>query len=897
MSLWSADPQSVEQLRSIFKSTLSSSSSERTAANDALAQARQLPDFDNYLVTLLVFSTASSDVRAAAGINLKNLINKKPLTVRPYVMAVIFEGLQLPDTMVRNITGNVITALFAAHGSTAWPPALPTLLAAAETGTVETREAAVGALAKICEDSALLLELDGPGGENPDLELLQPRILAIAASGPSPKLRALAVGALNYLIPLKATLDAFFESYLHTLFTLANDSAADVRKNVCAAFVLIVETRPNTLAPHMAGVVEYCIHVMQDVDDEVAMEACEFLLALSEAPADARAPFRPQLAAVLPVLLEKMQYLEEQIFIMQALDAKDAGQADRQEDIKRHTAKGKSHGRVADSDSDDDSDDDDDELDSWNLRRCAAATLDALSLVYPADVLSVALPILQEKIVSTEWPTREAAILAFGAVSASCVDLAADKVPTLIPFLVQRLQDDEPRVRQITCWTVSRYAGWVCGEAYGGECANYFAPTFEAVVQCALDGKKIVQEAACSALASFVEAADVSLLEGYVVPLLDHFSQCLRLYQRKNMITLYDCVLTYVDKIGQELFAPNAGNLLPPLLENWQLLDDEDPALWPLLECMLVVAATMGELFAPYAVAVYERAVSILGNAVQLNRDVHTDPEIEAPEKDFIVTSLDLVDGLVQGFKGHAADLMARAPVMPLVVLCLEDHDDDVRQLAYALLGDLAIFSVATVRPSLDHVIVCIGNEINNCSYSSYPVTNNAIWAFGELALTAQPAELAPYLANIVSLLVPVLTATDTQQTVLENAAICLGRLGLAGGTEHVAPRLADIIYPWCAQIMYMPENEEKETAFLGMLHLVQSNPDHGFGGLANQQGRKNLAVFVSCIGNYSAPSQKLRETFLHFLQGYQGLLGASWGEVVALIDAETRASLQAYGI
>lgn len=913
--MWTVDDTELAQLRKIFKATLSSAHAERTQANDALALARLQPEFENYLCELLIKdSSATSDVRAAAGINLKNSVLKNPHLARPYIMETVLSGLLLEDTVVRNITGNVITSLFGAQGVLDWPHVIPQLLqlAGAAEAAPSSREAAVSTLAKICEDSGSLLDQEY-NGERPIAHVAE-CVLAIAiAKDTSGKLRASALECLNQLIPLKLQLVlVLMDRYLETLFALAHDDSAVVRKNVCTAFLLINEARPDKLVPHMDGVVKYCVHLMEDTDDEVAMEACEFLLALAELTDKSnKAAFRDRLPVVLPALLSKMIYSDELLVLMEILDERDAASvADRAEDVRPNMAKLKEHTvskkTSNGSESDGDSDDDEDELEQWNLRRCAAATLDALSLAYPGDVIAVALPILQEKIVSPEWPTREAAILAFGAISTSCIELARDKLPSLVPFLVDRMKDPETRVRQISCWTVSRYATWVAEEAHeGGQYASYFQPTFEAVVGLALDQKKIVQEAACSALSQFIEATDVSLILYYVGPLLEHFAKCFAAYQRKNLIMLYDCVSTFVDKIGSDVFCQtpeHANTLLPPLLQNWQQLDDTDTDLWPLLECMSVVAATMGEAFAPYAVPVYERAVKILAHAIQLNQEVHTHPEIEAPEKDFIVTSLDLIDGLVQGFQEHSVDLMKQhgANLMDLVLACFEDHDEDVRQLAYALLGDLAIFTcAATIQPCLDAVALSIGNEINNCSYTSYPVTNNAIWALGEIALKASPGSLQPYISNIVNLLIPLVNAADTQQTVLENAAICLGRLGLAGGLPIIAPRLPEFIYSWCAQMMYVIENEEKESAFLGMLHTIQANPDEGLGGLSNQQGRKNLAVFVSCIGNYFEPSEQLRELFYQMLTSYKGLFGEKWeSSVMSLIDADTQGFLRTtYGV
>ncbi|KAK6458048.1 putative importin, protein [Scheffersomyces xylosifermentans] len=934
---WTADPQALEQLRHIFRGTLSSNNNERKLANEALAQAKLQPEIENYLFDLLVVdNTAKSDIRAAAGINLKNSILKRTTTKTPpnrqYLLENILKGLISEDNMVRNITGNVITSLFSIYGLEGWPQALPQLLELANQispdGSTTSQEAAMGALSKICEDSYLSLDVEY-NGERP-LNFMISNFLKLMGHPTSGKIRASAILCIIQFIPLKTqSFLVHIDEFLAKLFELAGDANNAVRKNICSSFALILETRPDKLMPHLDGVINYCLHLMQDSNEEVALEACEFLLALSTAPEteNDKELFKPKLKLILPILLAKMVYSEEDIFLMEITDSKDnADIADKDEDIKPQNAKSKeahavasnnnnnnSNGKVKNSDDDSDSEyddedeeDEDSELDQWSLRKCSAATLDILSLNLPGEVLEVTLPILQEKIVSQEWPVREATILAFGAISKSCLELARDKLPTLVPFLVERLQDSEPRVRQITCWTLSRYAAWIAEEAHeGGVYANYYQPTFQSIVTCSLDQKKIVQEAACSALSSFIEESDSSLIEYYLGPLLDHFAKCFQTYQRKNLIILYDCVQTFVEKMGYDNLASKPeyiNTLLPPLLHKWQILDDNDTGLWPLLECMASIAATLGELFAPYAVPVYERAITILSNCISLDLQTQTDPSIEVPEKDFIVTSLDLIDGLIQGFGHHSVELIQQhnTNLMELVMLSFEDHSSDVRQSSYALLGDLAIFTLdPIVKPYLQSIFISIGNEINNRSYSTFPVYNNAIWALGEIAMRLSYEEIKPYLSNLVDLLIPVLNGADIQPTVLENAAICLGRMGLNGGAEVLSPRLPEIFVQWCAQMLYLVDNSEKETGFQGMLNIIHGNPDQGLGGLSNQQGKKNLAIFIACIGNYLEPPEHLKHSFAQFLNTYKTLLGPDVWEhqILTHVDSDTRVHLsQVYG-
>ena len=51
--------------------------------------------------------------------------------------------------------------------------------------------------------------------------------------------------------------------------------------------------------------------------------------------------------------------------------------------------------------------------------------------------------------------------------------------------------------------------------------------------------------------------------------------------------------------------------LMPPLIEKWNTLKDEDKDLFPLLECLSSVATALQSGFLPYSEPVYQRCVSL----------------------------------------------------------------------------------------------------------------------------------------------------------------------------------------------------------------------------------------------------------------------------------------------
>ncbi|ODQ58302.1 hypothetical protein WICANDRAFT_70236 [Wickerhamomyces anomalus NRRL Y-366-8] len=866
---WEPNPTAIEQLKHILAGTLSPNSHERSQATEALDQAKIQEDFHNYLLFILVNDkSTTSQIRASAGVNLKNdMIKNFNVKTNDYLLENILKGLLDDDPFVRNITGTVITSIFSTLGVAKWPFVLPQLMELSETGNVTSQEGATGALAKICEDSSHILDTDY-NGQRP-LDFMVPKFIALTGSN-SPKVRANALHCLNQIILTKTqSFLVHIDDFLQRLFSLAGDQDPAVRRNVCTAFAYVLEARPDKIAPHLDGCVNYCLHSITTSEDEVALEACEFLLALatSDIPEDLIKPYLPN---ILPVLLKSMVYSEMDIFLMDNTD--DADVEDRDEDIKPTNAKVKDahNQKNGGGDDEDEEDEDGDYSTEWNLRKCSAATLDVLTSVAPSEVLQISLPILRENIVSEQWPIREAAILAFGAVSEGGIELASQQLPALIPFLVERLQDDESSVRQITCWTLGRYSAWICSEAHkGGLYSNYFIPTFQSIIACSLDKKKMVQESACSSIAQFIENSETDLIQPLAADLVENFKKCFQYYQRKNLVILYDAIQTFVERIELDSGAIEA--ILPPLLKKWELLSDDDKELWPLLECMSSVAASLGEKFAPYAVQVYERSLRILQHCIEMDKQCKSDPNIQVPEKDFIITSLDLIDGLCQGLGEHSGELI-NEHLIKLVIECFNDPIDDVRQSAYALLGDIAIYIPNTLGSHIDEVIISIGREIVARNQENFAVCNNATWALGEISLRIN---LNNYLEKLVGILIDLLKS-QAMSTVLENAAITIGRIGISS-PEFFSPHLNEFLLDWSAHMMYLEENEEKETAFQGMCNIILTNPT-GF-------NNESLVAFVNTITMYLNPGQKLAEIFHKLLSGYKEMLGDSWTQFLQTID------------
>lgn len=141
-------------------------------------------------------------------------------------------------------------------------------------------------------------------------------------------------------------------------------------------------------------------------------------------------------------------------------------------------------------------------------------------------------------------------------------------------------------MRYITCWTVSRFSGWIVGQCTHSEQGRtqFYEPVLRELLKRILDKSRRVQEAACSAFSTLEEQATEQELVPYLPMILNHLTRALRLYRNRNLRLLYDTIGTLAESVGSNLNEPNCiAVLMPPLISKWNRLEDTDSDLFPLL--------------------------------------------------------------------------------------------------------------------------------------------------------------------------------------------------------------------------------------------------------------------------------------------------------------------------
>ena len=914
-----------------------------------LTNARNNTDYVNYLT--YIFSTPELSqtlnlappslflVRYAAAVNLKNHIKlfypQIPKDQLAYIKAATLNVLRDPNSQLRSFAGTVITETVQQGGLLQWPEILQDLLGLVSNsgGNVsgETQEGAMGALAKVCEDNRKLLDKEFQG-QRP-MTVIVPKLLEFS-SHPNPKIRTFALGTLKAFIPQKSqVLFSALDVYLQTIFQLATDPDVQVRRIVCQSLVQLVDSKPEMLAPHIEGLVNYILAQQQSADQpDLALDAAEFWLSVGEQD-QLRDQMGPYLDRIIPILLAGMVYGEEEALRLGG-DEDNADAEDRPEDIKPNFAQTKAgrgvvsaekdesqpgtpqrngtpqpkanleEGEIEDDDEDDEDWDDEDPEQAWSLRKCSAAALDVFAVNYHSTVFNIILPYLKENITHTLWPKREAAVLALGAIAEGCMEVVSPHLPELVPFLIGLLSDEEPVVRQITCWCLARYSEWAARLDTPEQKQRYFEPMMEGLLQRMLDNNKKVQEAGASSFASLEEKSG-DKLKPYVEPILRQFTECFRRYKDKNMYILYDCLQTLADNVGPEIAKPALVDLLMPvLIERWNKIQDDSREMFPLLGCLGYIAMAYGDTFAQFAPPIFDRCIKLVFANLQQHMAFLSGQSVDQPDKDFIVTALDLLSAIIQAISPEkSAGLVqtSEPQFFDLLSFCMEDPTTDVRQSAYAVLGDCAIALYPSLDPVLPKLIPILIRQLDidaipdTDSENAFNVLANVCWSLGEIAARAQTARLATCIEPLYRGLLSLLTNEEVPEAASENAATALGRLGLPC-PDHLAPFLSEFAEPFLATMSKISTSYEKASAFMGFNAIVEKNP---------QGMERSLATYLAGIAQFPLKGRQgqeyaeVRASFSRMIEGFAGLIGREGFEgFVAGLSAPVRAKLRdGYGV
>jgi len=897
---WKGDDTRFHQLCQLFELASSPDNNIQQQVMQTLNQFHQLQDFNLYLVTIFAKMHGQQlIVRQGAGLLLKANLGRGPaanmnLQIAEYIQLQALDAVRDPNRVIRHTAGTLITTMVEKLGVANCLSSLDKLAGFLSDGNPDTVEGCFNALNKICEDGVTTLKQyydDNSGFTKPFIawctERLLPRVFEHTSPSASKEARQNAIECLNHFALNYIFTDRqytaflpFAEKYVDVLGALANDSDVDVLRNVCKGFVCVIENNWNCLAPEKCQVIlQYMLKASQHPEYAVRLEALEVWTPCTNVQRMCQM-MQPLLKQLLAVLLDNMIYSNADYMCMEQsqIDDDNAAVPDQLEDIKPRFHKEKE-------------DEDDDEKDGqasggawgaeWTVRKAAASALDHCANAFRQEILEVVLPLIQQKLEHSSWEVQESGVLALGAIAMGCMESLVPFLPKVMDLLLRLVQAPKPLLRSISCWCASRYSQWIC-HTQNPDRENVLRSVLSALLQRVLDKNKRVQEAACSAFATLEEEARIQLLP-YLPDIVRTLVRAFDYYQAKNLLILYDAVETLAQSVGPEINRPEyVQALMVPLVQKFQTVADNDRSMIALFECVSAFAQNIGDSFLPVAPQIVERCTRLILQGARAAQMYMDNPnEFEKPDREVVSASVDLLAGIVIGLRERVKEVLVHQNFLSVLPEVLKDTALNVKQSAFALMGDSAQCCIESLVPFLPQLLPLCASSLRN--YSSATVCNNASWAIGEVCVKVGPEFMTPYLDDIVPSLVGVLVRHGNQNRLLpQNICITLGRLGVVCGPQ-MAKCFGGFARIWCIVMRDVRNDHEKVTAFQGLCNMVKANP---------QACLECVPELAFAIGSLFPPPQHLVPVFREILHSYKQNLGPNWPTVLGHIPEHIRLRL-----
>lgn len=810
MSVFSWTPQD-DVLRSVLEvlreSFVPDTEIQRTV-QQKIALLYNCPDFINYLLYVLTKADLySEDVRAIGGIILKNYIyvtyESLPAELLQLIKAELLKLLTDNSRDVRVSATSIINAIVCKGGLQNWPEIVPVLTELVDSQSEQVCESALITLFKISED--YLNNLDPDQYLNQSIKELLIKFSNLIISDclviKTNAIKLMNIALEDHYDCIKGDFDS--EAYLTKLFLIVDDDSLEVQKTACQAFVALLDNKDAAILQQIYYAIETMLRKTQHANDDVALQACEFWHSCSDLP-NCRNLLKPFVEQLLPLLLTNMRYSDYELS-----NLKDLLGAENVKPFSMHQARD-------DENNYEFMDVVDEPNIGWTLRKCSASSLDALSLKLREDMLPTLLVSIEECLNSDDALRKEAAILALGAVAEGCMEGLKPYLSELVTYLTACLNEDNPLIKVITCWTLSRYMRWIVASEPD---ESYFAPIMLNLMKHFLDANKRVQRAALSAFCVFEEEAGLKLVthvEVIMAAFLEAFNQC----RFSSYYLLYDAVGVLAQSVGTYLgdYAEQLTQLL--VLKFNEFGDYCDDQFLALMQCISHVVTAIEVRFLPYSEVVYSRCLFIINDTLQKAALHAKSPEeFDPPDKEPMCGAYDMILAMAIGLKNHFVKFATNSDLVAKLYHTMQDEMPEIRQTALALYGELIRLCFYNLTDVDTYVLVII----ENLDKRFEGVCNNAAWVVGKLC-TAPGNYVEPHADDIIKHFLDILAESNGSKAVYQTVAISLCTLGFIC-PALVAPRLGLFLQPACQAMRNVRDCEEKELGFRGLCELIVHNP------------------------------------------------------------------------
>ncbi|CAM9489284.1 unnamed protein product [Discosporangium mesarthrocarpum] len=156
----------------------------------------------------------------------------------------------------------------------------------------------------------------------------------------------------------------------------------------------------------------------------------------------------------------------------------------------------------------------------------------------------------------------------------------------------------------------------------------------------------------------------------------------------------------------------------------------------PALECLTSLLQAVGGVMEAFIRPIFVRCLRLIEETLVAHAAAEQPGfQVDPPDKELVVCALDVLSGMAEGLGEEFESLVGSSNLISLLLQCCADESVEVRQSAFAVVGELAKSCMPRLLPALPQMMEFLVHNLSSESALLF-VCNNASWAIGEIAAT-----------------------------------------------------------------------------------------------------------------------------------------------------------------
>lgn len=781
---WGPDPVILDRLYELLVKSLSVDHTEQKKVITGIESLNSLTDFNMYLSYIfltkqknLLSNEVLLSVRSIAGLMLKNNIQKQEITQSSFdlIKKASLCGIKEQNREIQSTSSTVLTMLVYKYHTL---DILSDITSGLCSNDVFEIEGCLLTAKKIIEDCVFL--------EKKSIDLISQPCINLLSNNKK-EIRLLALETMNVIFQIKT---AFLSQAIPTVFSKIQTvflQEKDMKTTILCLKTLttFVEHFSKEIEPVFPFIINIMFSFFEQTENTIlSLEACEFWLVLLE-KSYASEIITPLLPKLIPVALRSVVYEENDTDVVCFL--------------KENEAQGT------------------DDSSNWTLRKASASFLDTLSIIIEENVF---FPEISQRILlmlnNTNPLVIEAGVLVLGAVVES---VNKNNVSLIVDYILKETNNYVGLVQRISYWALGRYAKKILNIKQE-EKSNVFYKSIKTIIKGIQKENKAIRIAAITALSFFCKEND-KLLHAEANTIIKEISKTFFYndFETKRELCITICSFSEIFKPFLEQ-KENIDLLMKPLLCIWENAEENVDLI---IETISTICTKETNSYAKFLL---EKAFETLNMYFEEKNDLCTDADEEYDENIYTASAcLCLIGEIISKMDDSKLFFSAyKDKILYILTKCIDDQTQQIRQNIFGLFGDMAICSKETFSsfyfsfiPNIIASFKPLDTQEENIS-----ISNNAIWAFGEIISTSE-YNIDSVGDKCVGILYENIVFFKENEF-LETIFVTLGKIFYIMRTQ-CSVDLSDIIPLWCLYASNMKNKKERMFSLLGLsFYLLKNN-------------------------------------------------------------------------